>query len=89
MSVAAVSPGPDRVPVAATEVLAARHAVTFLPADPPRLGVLVVYDRFPASTADASGFPDEVEVVLPNASGNGVRRRTVAARRLPIAEAIP
>jgi superfamily II DNA or RNA helicase len=89
MSVATVLPG--GTPLAPAAVLASGHAMTFLPADPPRLGTLVVYDRSRTSgdDADGRGFPDEVEVVLPNASGNGVRRRTVAARCLLVTDAIP
>ena len=42
-----------------------RERDEFLPADPPRLGTLVVYDRGRTSVADAEGrgLPDEVEVV--------------------------
>ncbi len=89
MALATVSPGPGRAPLALTEVLAATHAITFLPADPPRLGAFVVYDRSPTPTADAPGFLDEVEVIVPTASGNGVRRRTVAACRIPVVDAVP
>jgi len=64
-------------------------AVTFLPGDPPRLSSLVVYDaaRSPLPAA-APHLPDEIEVVLPTASGGGVRRRTVPARLVPVADAI-
>ncbi|HEY1733786.1 MAG TPA: hypothetical protein VGG23_05015, partial [Acidimicrobiales bacterium] len=52
------------------------------------MGALVVYDRAPNSIVDATIFPDQVDVVLPNATGRGVRRRTVSARRVPITDAI-
>ena len=91
MPVTTILPSSGDARLAPAGVLASDHAITFLPADPPRLGTIVVYDRSRTSVADADrrGFPDEVEVVLPNASGNGVRRRTVAARRVPVADAIP
>ena len=91
MPVTTVLPSSGDALLAPAGVLASDHAITFLPAEPPRLGTIVVYDRSRTSVANADrrGFPDEVEVVLPNASGNGVRRRTVAARCLPVTDAIP
>jgi hypothetical protein len=70
-------------------VLTGDHAVTFEPGDPPRSGSLVVYDcsRSPTNQ-DPQLFPDEVEVVLPTASGAGVRRRTAFAARVPVIEAV-
>ncbi|MHB1785410.1 MAG: DEAD/DEAH box helicase [Acidimicrobiales bacterium] len=78
----------DDAMLALRDVLTTDHAITFLPGDPPRLGTLVAYERSPTEIANEQVFPDKVEVVLPTATGNGVRRRTVAARRVPVAEAI-
>jgi superfamily II DNA or RNA helicase len=50
--------------------------------------MLVVYDRSRSVGFGTAGLPDEVEVVLPYASGSGGRRRTVAARRTPISAAV-
>src|SRR5487761_1419070 len=80
MPAATISRGPGRTPLGPTETLATSHAITFLAADPPRLGAFVVYDRSPGPPVDAGRFPEEVEVILPNASGKGVRR--------PVADAV-
>ena len=88
MRVVTTSPSSDGTLVAPEDMSATSHAITFLPGDPPRLGALVVYDRSKAPNAEAAALPDEVEVVLPNASGNGVRRRTVVAKRVPVGDAI-
>jgi superfamily II DNA or RNA helicase len=88
MSVATISPGSVGPLFAPNEVRATSHAITFLPDDPPRLGALVVYDRSRAPIGATSALSDEVEVVLRNASGSGVRRSIVAARRVPVADAI-
>jgi superfamily II DNA or RNA helicase len=85
---ATVSLGSGGAPLAPNDVRAASHAITFLPGDPPRLGAVVVYERSRKPTTEPSAIPDEVEIALPNASGRGVRRSTVAARRVPIADAI-
>jgi hypothetical protein len=52
---------------------------TFVPADPPRAGALVVW-------GDGQG-PDELDLVLP--VGGGVRRRRVRGRLLPLGSALP
>jgi superfamily II DNA or RNA helicase len=52
---------------------------TFVPADPPRAGALVVW-------GDGQG-PDELDLVLP--VGGGTRRRRVRGRLLPLASALP
>jgi superfamily II DNA or RNA helicase len=62
----------------------APRAITFLPGDPPRTGVFAAYDLSPA--ADRHVLRDGVELVVP--AGTGVRRRTVPARRLSVADAI-
>lgn len=63
--------------------------ITFLAADPPRLGGFVVYERYPDSVGASRAFVDVLEVVLPTASGHSVRRRSVRARRLSVLDAIP
>ena len=69
-------------------VLNAGHAVTFLPGDPPRLGTLLLYQRSSVPGPVVTGFRQQVEVVLPNATGSGARRRMVAAQTLGVADAI-
>jgi superfamily II DNA or RNA helicase len=61
--------------------------VTFLPGDPPRRGHLVLYGAIDGYDAGL-GNTTEVEVVLPTATGAGIRRRHMPARLVPIAEAI-
>ncbi|MCU1493054.1 MAG: SNF2-related protein [Acidimicrobiaceae bacterium] len=85
---ATISPGSVGTPLGPKDVRATSHALTFLPGDPPRLGAIVVYERSRATTAETAALPDEIEVALPNASGRGVRRITVAASRVPVADAI-
>ncbi len=64
--------------------------VTFVPADPPRTGRFVVYD--PACSAAGRAvdrphdLPDEIEVAVP--AGSLVRRRTVPARFVSVADAL-
>ena len=62
-------------------------AVTFVPGDPPRTGHLAIYRPAPGETAP-SRYPDKIDVVLPTATGTSVRRRTVAARLVPVADAL-
>ena len=60
--------------------------VVFLPGDPPRAGALAWW-RPPGTAATAGeALDDEVELALPTRSG--ARRRTVAARRVPVGEAL-
>ena len=59
--------------------LEVEYLATFVPADPPRAGVLAVW-------GDGQG-PDELDLVLP--AGGGVRRRRVRGRLLPLAAALP
>jgi len=59
--------------------LGSEHFAVFVPADPPRAGVVAV-------CGDGAGS-DEVELVLP--AGGGVRRRRVRGRLLPLAAALP
>jgi superfamily II DNA or RNA helicase len=59
--------------------LESEQFATFVPADPPRAGVLAVW-------GDGQG-PDELELVLP--AGRGLRRRRVRGRLLPLASALP
>src|SRR6266516_4277451 len=59
--------------------LGSEHFAVFVPADPPRAGVVAVW-------GDGAGS-DEVELVLP--AGGGVRRRRVRGRLLPLAAAHP
>ena len=54
-----------------------RRPAVFLPADPPRAGVLAVYGE----------GPDEIELALP--AGRTVRRTRIATRLVPLAEALP
>jgi superfamily II DNA or RNA helicase len=90
MAATTLAPGSDHALHALKDSLTASHAVTFLPDDPPRLGALVVYDASPRSTTPlvTDQLPDQIEVVLPNATGGGARRRMVAARRIPLSQAI-
>jgi superfamily II DNA or RNA helicase len=69
----------------ADRLLLAGREVTFLPDDPPRAGRFVVYD--PAPDVLETSWADRVELVLPR--GTGVRRRSVPARLLSAAEALP
>ena len=55
-----------------------RYAAVFQPGDPPRTGRMAYWD--PAGT-------ERLTVVVPD--GDSVRRRTVPALRLPVADAIP
>ena len=59
--------------------LQSEHFATFVPADPPRAGVLAVW-------GDGQGS-DELDLVLP--AGRGTRRRRVRGRLLPVASALP
>jgi superfamily II DNA or RNA helicase len=59
--------------------LESEQFATFVPADPPRAGALVVW-------GDGQG-PDELDLVLP--VGGGTRRRRVRGRLLPLASALP
>ncbi len=68
--------------------IAGDQDVTFLPADPPRSGVLVLYQRSSAPVPADRALADEVEMLLPSATGNAVRRRVVPARLLKVAEAL-
>ena len=85
-----LAPGSHEALLALKDSLTTGHAITFLPDDPPRLGALVVYDvtRSSATPSVSDQFPDQIEVVLPNATGGGARRRTVSTRRVPVAQAI-
>ena len=58
----------------------------FVPGDPARLGAFVFYD-LPAGVTLTGSENTEIELVLPTAKS--VRKRTVAARRVPLDEAIP
>ena len=70
-------------------VLSGRE-VTFVPADPPRTGRFVVYDPAVSAAGRAvdrpHDLPDEIEVAVP--AGSSVRRRTVPARFVSVAEAL-
>lgn len=68
--------------------LGLNHAVTFVPSDPPRLGAIVVYDRSGRRNIGNRLLPERVEIVAPSASGNAWRRRKVAARRVPVSDAL-
>jgi hypothetical protein len=59
--------------------LESEQFATFVPADPPRAGVLAVW-------GDGQG-PDELHLVL--RAGEGVRRRRVRGRLLPLEAALP
>ena len=74
-------------PTPPPHLLTDADAVTFVPGDPPRTGLLAVYRPAPAEAAP-SRYPDRIEVVLPTATGAGVRRRTVPARLVPVADAL-
>ena len=58
----------------------------FVPGDPARLGAFVFYD-LPTGVTLTGSENTEIELVLPTAKS--VRKRTVAARRVPLDEAIP
>ncbi|HLN07206.1 MAG TPA: SNF2-related protein, partial [Acidimicrobiales bacterium] len=64
--------------------------VAFLPGDPPRTGVFVVYEHPGSIDGDRFGrdlvLDDEIEVILPR--GTSVRRQSVRATRMPLAEAM-
>lgn len=64
-----------------------RCAVVFESADPPRAASMAFWSIDPESLPDGVGRPGELSVVLP--AGTDVRRRSVPAIRLPIAEALP
>ena len=85
-----LAPGSHDALLALKDSLTTGHAITFLPGDPPRLGALVVYDASRSSTTPSitDQLPDQIEVVLPNATGGGARRGTVSARRIPVSQAI-
>ena len=65
----------------------ARCAVVFEAADPPRASSMVFWSEHPSDLPDGAGRAGELEVVVPEQAG--VRRRTVPARRLLVAEALP
>lgn len=77
-----------------------RLAVAFVPGDPPRTGAFYLYERRPRSGGGGTepdealegafdgSLDDALEVVLPTASGGGIRRRRVAARRVGVADAL-
>src|SRR5487761_2114586 len=89
---AAMTPAPDSdgALLALKASLTTNHAITFLPDDPPRLGALVVYglSRSSATPSVTDQLRDQIEVVLPNATGGGARRHSVPARRVPISQAL-
>ncbi|MGH9247067.1 MAG: hypothetical protein ACRD29_22655 [Acidimicrobiales bacterium] len=58
---------------------------TFVPAEPPAEGRLARWKRTDRPGAD----DDRLELILPAGSRGGVRRTPVAARFVPVAEAIP
>lgn len=64
--------------------------VAFLPGDPPRTGAFVVYERPGSLAGEPFGrdlvLDEEVEAILPRRTS--VRRQTVRATRVPIADAI-
>src|SRR5487761_2680785 len=89
---AAMTPAPDSdgALLALKASLTTNHAITFLPDDPPRLGALVVYglSRSSATPSVTDQLRDQIEVVLPNATGGGARRHSVPARRVPNSQAL-
>ena len=84
----ATGPVPPAPPLVPAVVRSGDHAVTFVPGDPPRLGAFAVYRRSAASAGREAVLGERLEVVVPSASGGSVRRRSVDAARIPIAEAI-
>lgn len=63
-----------------------RCAAVFLPGEVPRQG-RVAFWREDEGELPEVGEPGELTVVRPH--GKGVRQRVVAARRLPVREALP
>jgi superfamily II DNA or RNA helicase len=90
MAAMTLAPDSDGALLALKGSLTTRHAITFLPDDPPRLGALVVYDlsRSSATPSVTGQLPDQIEVVVPNATGGGARRCSVSARRVPLSQAL-
>ena len=68
--------------------LSDRHAVTFLPGDPPRAGRLVIYARDGGDLAHGPGEAAAVDVVVPTRSGRALRRRRVVARLVALPDAL-
>ena len=76
---------PATPPPAPSDFLRAGYDITFVPADPPRDGMFVLYR--PQATDDGDLVGDTVDVVVP--AGTRVRRRTVPAHAVGVAEALP
>ncbi|MHB1853669.1 MAG: DEAD/DEAH box helicase [Acidimicrobiales bacterium] len=62
------------------------HEVTFIPADPPRLGRFALWENGSGTDLAAADRTETVELVLP--AGRSVRRRRVPARTLSVAGAL-
>ncbi|MFD7446735.1 DEAD/DEAH box helicase [Streptomyces sp. NPDC059909] len=77
---------PGAVALAASAVLSACEAV-FLPGDPAREGRVAFWRADGGELPDCDVEPKELTVV--RAHGSGVRRRSVAAVLLPVAQAVP
>ena len=75
-----------RIPEAAWAQLT-RCPVVFESADPPRAAVMAFWSKDAEALPDGVGRAGQLSVVLP--SGADVRRRTVPAVRVPIADALP
>ncbi|MEJ8632492.1 DEAD/DEAH box helicase [Streptomyces sp. MS2.AVA.5] len=77
---------PGAVASAASAALGACEAV-FLPGDPPREGRVAFWRADGGRLPDCDVEPEELTVVRPH--GNGVRRRSVTAVLLAVAQAVP
>ncbi|MPZ26699.1 MAG: ATP-dependent helicase [Micromonosporaceae bacterium] len=64
-----------------------RYPVVFEPGDPPRAGRIVFWSPDGGPVPEPAGEPGELTVVVPQAGT--LRARTVPARRLPVAAALP
>ncbi|MGW0210423.1 DEAD/DEAH box helicase [Streptomyces sp. NPDC003233] len=77
---------PGAVAPAASAALSACEAV-FLPGDPAREGRVAFWRADGGELPDCDVEPGELTVVRPH--GNGIRRRSVSAVLLPVAQAVP
>ncbi|MET7391618.1 DEAD/DEAH box helicase [Streptomyces sp. NPDC005529] len=77
---------PGAVVSAASAALGACQAV-FLPGDPAREGRVAFWRADDGGLPDCEVEPEELTVVRPH--GNGIRRRSVTAVMLPVAQAVP
>ncbi|MFJ3308301.1 DEAD/DEAH box helicase [Streptomyces sp. NPDC086549] len=77
---------PGAVAPAASAALSACEAV-FLPGDPAREGRVAFWRADGGEMPDCGVEPEQLTVVRPH--GNGIRRRSVSAVLLPVAQAVP